>query len=81
MQQVLLPPAQGARSVWLAACSAFRYWPVQRARLASHQVSEAEIATIEREIDLSIQESVRKASQAPIPTSDRLYAGVFHEKA
>ena len=54
---------------------------VQRARLASHQVSETEIAAIEREIDRSIQESVRKASQAPIPTSDRLYAGVFHEKA
>lgn len=54
---------------------------VQRARLASHQVGEAEIAAIEREIDLAIQDSVRKAAQAPIPTNDRLYAGVFHEKA
>jgi pyruvate dehydrogenase E1 component alpha subunit len=54
---------------------------VQRARLASHQVSEGDIAAIEQEIDRWIQESVRKASQAPIPTSDRLYAGVFHEKA
>jgi len=39
------------------------------------------IAAIEDEIDKAIQASVKRASQAPIPTPDRLHAGVFHEKA
>ena len=54
---------------------------IQRARLASHQVSESAIAALEDEIDKAIQASVKRASQAPIPTPDRLHAGVFHEKA
>ena len=54
---------------------------MQRKRLAEHQVSEAAIAAIEDEIDKAIQASVKRASQAPIPTPDRLHAGVFYEKA
>ena len=44
-------------------------------------MTESAIAAMEDEIDKSIQASVRRASQAPIPTPDRLHAGVFHEKA
>ena len=54
---------------------------VQRARLASHQVSESEIAAIEAEIDKAIAVSVQRAADAPIPAPERLHAGVFHEKA
>lgn len=54
---------------------------VQRARLAKHQVTESAIAAMEDEIDKAIQASVKRASEAPIPTPDRLHAGVFHEKA
>ena len=54
---------------------------VQRARLAKHQVTESAIAAMEDEIDKAIQASVKRASQAPIPTPDRLHAGVFYEKA
>jgi TPP-dependent pyruvate/acetoin dehydrogenase alpha subunit len=54
---------------------------VQRARLASHQIGESAIVAMEDEIDRAIQASVKRASQAPIPTPDRLHAGVFHEKA
>ena len=53
----------------------------QRARLLSLQVSESVIAAMEGEIDRAIQASVAKAGQAPIPAPERLYAGVFHEKA
>jgi pyruvate dehydrogenase E1 component alpha subunit len=53
----------------------------QRARLLSLQLSESAIATMEDEIDRAIRASVAKASQAPIPAPERLYAGVFHEKA
>lgn len=54
---------------------------MQRARLAAHQLSENEIAAMEDEIDKSIQASVKRAADAPIPAPDRLHAGVFHEKA
>jgi TPP-dependent pyruvate/acetoin dehydrogenase alpha subunit len=53
----------------------------QRARLLSLQLSESAIATMEDEIDRAIRASVAKASQALIPAPERLYAGVFHEKA
>jgi TPP-dependent pyruvate/acetoin dehydrogenase alpha subunit len=54
---------------------------VQRARLAAHQVTESAIAAMEDEIDRSIQASVKRAAQAPIPGPERLHVGVFHEKA
>jgi len=53
----------------------------QRARLLSHQVSESAIAAMEDEIDKAIRASVARAAEAPIPAPERLYAGVFHEKA
>ncbi|MBV8407511.1 MAG: thiamine pyrophosphate-dependent dehydrogenase E1 component subunit alpha [Alphaproteobacteria bacterium] len=53
----------------------------QRVRLASLQMSESAIVAVEDEIDRAIRASVAKASQAPIPGPERLYAGVFHEKA
>ena len=53
----------------------------QRARLASHQMSESAIAAMEEEIDRAIRASVQRAMAAPIPAPDRLHAGVFHEKA
>jgi pyruvate dehydrogenase E1 component alpha subunit len=53
----------------------------QRARLRSLQMTEAAIAAIEQEIDLAVRASVAKAAAAPIPAPERLYAGVFHEKA
>jgi TPP-dependent pyruvate/acetoin dehydrogenase alpha subunit len=54
---------------------------VQRARLAAHQVTEREIVAMEEEIDRTVNDSVTRAAAAPIPAPDRLYAGVFHEKA
>ncbi len=54
---------------------------VQRARLATHQVSESAIAAMEEEIDKAIRASVKRAAEAPIPAPERLHAGVFHEKA
>jgi hypothetical protein len=36
---------------------------------------------MEQEIEAAIRASVKRASQAPIPTPDRLQAGVFHAKA
>ena len=53
----------------------------QRARLLALQLSEDTISAMEDEIDRAIRASVAKASQAPIPGPDRLYAGVFHAKA
>jgi TPP-dependent pyruvate/acetoin dehydrogenase alpha subunit len=53
----------------------------QRRRLASHQVTESAIVSMEEEIDNAIRESIKRAAQAPIPTPDRLHAGVFHENA
>jgi len=53
----------------------------QRARLASHQMSESAIVAMEEEIDKAIRASVQRAIEAPIPAPDRLHAGVFHEKA
>jgi TPP-dependent pyruvate/acetoin dehydrogenase alpha subunit len=53
----------------------------QRARLLALQLSESAIAAIEDEIDRAIRASVAKAAQAAIPAPERLYAGVFHEKA
>lgn len=54
---------------------------VQRKRVAALGMSEAEIVAIEQEIDGIVRTSVARAMAAPIPTLDRLYAGVFHEKA
>ena len=54
---------------------------MQRARLASHQVSESAIEAIEAEIDAAIATSVKRAAEAPIPAPNRLHAGVFYEKA
>jgi pyruvate dehydrogenase E1 component alpha subunit len=53
----------------------------QRARLLSHQIGESAVAAMEDEIDQAIRASVRRAANAPIPTPDRLHAGMFHEKA
>jgi hypothetical protein len=44
-------------------------------------VSESAIEAIEAEIDAAIATSVKRAAEAPIPTPDRLHAGVFYEKA
>ena len=54
---------------------------VQRKRIAALGMSEEEIMAIEKEIDGVVRASVARAAAAPIPTPDRLYAGVFHEKA
>jgi TPP-dependent pyruvate/acetoin dehydrogenase alpha subunit len=54
---------------------------VQRRRLGEHGISESDIVTIEQEIDLSVRMSVERAGLAPIPAPERLYAGVFYEKA
>ena len=53
----------------------------QRARLLSLGLGESTIAAMEDEIDRAIRASVAKASRAPIPRPERVYAGVFHEKA
>ena len=42
---------------------------------------ESAIAAMEREIDETIQVSVKRAAEAPIPEPARLHAGVFHAKA
>ncbi len=53
----------------------------QRKRIAALGMSELEIVAIEQEIDGVVRASVARAAAAPIPAPDRLYAGVFHEKA
>lgn len=53
----------------------------QRARLLGQGLTEAAVAAIEGEIDRQVAESVKRAAASPIPAPDRLYAGVFHEKA
>lgn len=54
---------------------------VQRRRLGEHGLSESDIIGIEQEIDLCVRLSVERAGLAPIPAPERLYAGVFYEKA
>lgn len=54
---------------------------VQRARLRALPMTEAAVAALEDGIDQTVRRSVAKAAQAPVPTVDRLHAGVFHEKA
>ena len=44
-------------------------------------MTENEIKEIEKVIDESIQDSIVKAENAMKPTKDRLFTGVFHEKA
>lgn len=53
----------------------------QRRRLLKGGMPEAAIAKLESEIDSQVRNSVALASKAAIPAPDRLYAGVFHEKA
>ncbi len=54
---------------------------VQRRRLLERGMAEAEVAAIEGEIEATVRRSVERAAAAPIPGPERLYAGVFHEKA
>lgn len=54
---------------------------LQRKRLLASGMPAAELAALEAEIDRQIDRSVRRAREAAVPTPDRLYAGVFHEKA
>jgi len=51
---------------------------MQRKRLLAEGVAEADIAKLERELDADIEASVAIAKQAPHPTKDMLYTGVFH---
>ena len=53
----------------------------QRDRLLNLNKTENEIKEIEKVIDESIQDSIVKAENAMKPTKDRLFTGVFHEKA
>jgi TPP-dependent pyruvate/acetoin dehydrogenase alpha subunit len=53
---------------------------VQRRRLLAQGVSEATILAVETDVEQAIQESVKRASLAPVPARERLYAGVFHEE-
>jgi TPP-dependent pyruvate/acetoin dehydrogenase alpha subunit len=54
---------------------------VQRERLMRKGHTEAEIAGLEGEIDDNVRRSVQRAAQSPIPAPERLYHGVFYEKA
>jgi TPP-dependent pyruvate/acetoin dehydrogenase alpha subunit len=54
---------------------------VQRDRLKQQGHSEAEIKSLENEIDDNVRRSVARAAQSPVPTPDRLHHGVFHEKS
>jgi TPP-dependent pyruvate/acetoin dehydrogenase alpha subunit len=55
--------------------------PRQRQRLLSIGLGEADVAAMESEIDTQVRRSVERAVKAAIPAPERLYAGVFHEKA
>ena len=63
------------RDVWKAKDSLVQ----QRARLLAQGHTESEIARLEAEISEDVRRSVDKAAQAPVPGSDRLHYGVFHE--
>jgi TPP-dependent pyruvate/acetoin dehydrogenase alpha subunit len=52
---------------------------LQRKRLFSNGWTEEMLAEEERRIDTRLEDSVRKASQAPFPAPEELYRGVFYE--
>lgn len=54
---------------------------IQRRRLLAGGLSEDDVGALEAEIDGQVRASVKRAAAAPIPTPDRLHAGVFHENA
>jgi pyruvate dehydrogenase E1 component alpha subunit len=51
----------------------------QRARLLAQGFTEADIARIESDISDTIRRSVERATQAPVPSPDRLFYGVYYE--
>ncbi len=53
----------------------------QRRRLIESGLSEAEVGAIEKQVEGQIADSVRRAAAAPAPSADRLFVGVFREKA
>ncbi|MCU1295533.1 MAG: putative Pyruvate dehydrogenase component subunit alpha, partial [Bryobacterales bacterium] len=67
--------SEAERDEWFAKDSL----RVQRQRLLNLGKAEDEIVKIETEIDDSIRRSVERAAQSPIPETERLYYGVFHE--
>lgn len=54
---------------------------MQRRRLLGQGVPEQRIAALEGEVDRQVRQSVSNAKSAPKPQPERLYHGVFHEKA
>jgi acetoin:2,6-dichlorophenolindophenol oxidoreductase subunit alpha len=54
---------------------------VQRRRLLDLGMDEATVEVLEAGIDAQVRASVERAANSPIPTPDRLFAGVFYEKA
>lgn len=53
---------------------------IQRKRLLENGFSEEELSRLEAAIDEQIAASVKKAKEAPFPSADELYKGVFYEK-
>ncbi len=53
---------------------------LQRNRLLKNGYSEDELCQLEAAIDEQTESSVKKAREAPFPTADQLYKGVFYEK-
>lgn len=69
--------AQTERADWQAKDSL----RTQRERLKQQGNSEADLETLEHDVDQIVRRSVQRAAQAPVPTLDRLHHGVFHENA
>ena len=50
---------------------------LQREKILSHSISEAEVLKVEKEIDSKIENSLRLAKEAPFAEDNELYRGVF----
>ena len=53
---------------------------VQRKRLLGNGYLEEDLVRMETAIDEQLEGSLKKAKEAPFPTPDQLYRGVFYEK-
>ncbi len=53
---------------------------IQRRRLLDSGMSESEIKGLKSAVEKRVKSSLEAARQAPIPDSDQVFVGVFHEK-
>lgn len=50
---------------------------LQREKILSHSIGEAEVLRVEKEIDSKVENSLKLAKEAPFAEDNELYRGVF----